>query len=127
MTYRLHWFQILFLVLGTYFIGDAIGKLASLREDERMVRRKYAWERRQITHTMLTTMQCNRYDDKVDQYEFMMASLISLGKISSEDVIPIMNKFRELANGSGAITLKDIEDHGHVEDELDDPQLVDDL
>lgn len=123
----MHWFQIFYLVLGTYFIGDAIGKLAGLRDDEKMVRRKYAWERRQITHSLVASMQCNGYDDKVDQYEFMIAALIALGKITSDDVVPIMDKFRKLSRGSGVITLQDIEDHGNVEDEVDEPRLVDDL
>jgi hypothetical protein len=48
--------------------------------------------------------------DRVDQYEFVVASLLSLEKISKHDVEPIMNKFRELAGNLGYITLDAIYD-----------------
>ena len=45
--------------------------------------------------------------DKVDQYEFLLASLVQLGKISSEDVIPIMDKYRTLVGDDGYIAVND--------------------
>ena len=44
---------------------------------------------------MIKELQLN--DDKLDQYEFMVASLLLLNKIEQSDVDQIMDKFRELA------------------------------
>lgn len=121
MSTRLHWFQIFYMVLSTYFIGNALGKMANLRKDAKVLRRHYAWKRRQVTHSLIASWQCNGYDNKVDQYEFMVASLVALGKITTDDVVPIMDKFRKLSGGKGAITLKDVENHGTTDEEVDDP------
>ena len=50
---------------------------------------------------MLRSDQADCSDNKVDQYEFVIASLLNLGKVTSEDIKPIMNKFRKLAKSSG--------------------------
>jgi len=57
-------------------------------------------------------------DDKCDQYEFVLSSLLILGKINSSDIQPIMNKFRALAGEKGYIS---------VEDDIVCEQAVDDV
>lgn len=49
---------------------------------------------------MLEDMQGYEHDDKIDQYEFVVASLLSLNKISSDDITPIVDKFKALAGPS---------------------------
>jgi vesicle coat complex subunit len=73
-------------------VGGALGKLASLKQELEETRRLYAWQRRIVSKGMIMDMNLN--DDIVDQYEFVISSLFSLGKISSEDVAPIMDRFR---------------------------------
>lgn len=72
--------------------------------------------------------QAYDHDDKVDQYEFLVASLIALGKLTSEDVRPIMDKFRDLAGNKGYISfiedvheenINDTESERIGEDEID--------
>ena len=69
------------------------------------IRRETAWERREVNKTLRTEAQEMEHGGKVDQYEFLVASLVHLGKIGSKDVIPIMDKFRSLASDDGFIDL----------------------
>ena len=105
MPFSMRWFQIPYLILGTYFVGSALGKLGSLKEELTNIRRYYAWQRRQVSKSMIEDMQAYEHDDVVDQYEYVVASLFALGKVSSDDVIPIMNRFRDLCGDDGVIDL----------------------
>lgn len=96
-------FQIAYLMFSTYFAGNALAGLAGLRLEIEQKKRQYAWGRRQISKNLIDELQAEEHDGKVDQYEFLVASLVQLGKISSEDVIPIMDKYRSLAGESGYI------------------------
>lgn len=91
--------------LGTYFVGNAFGKLASLKEELETTRKEYAWKRRVVSKGMIMDMNSN--DDIVDQYEFLVSSLLALGKIGSADVGPIMDRFRSLAGAKGYIQISD--------------------
>jgi hypothetical protein len=84
--YNMRWFQIFYLILSTGFVGSTLGGLASLRGDIEEVRRKTAWERRKVSRALIDEMQPEENDAKIDQYEFLVASLLQLGKIASEDV-----------------------------------------
>lgn len=86
------WFQIFYLILSTYFVGNTLGGLASLRSELEQVRRNTAWGRREVNKGLIDEMQPEDNDGKIDQYEFLVASLLHLGKISSSDVEPIMDK-----------------------------------
>ena len=97
MGVELRWFQIFYLMASTYYVGNAISGLASLKDRLDEVRRQFAWSRREVSKGMVVDMQGDG-DDTIDQYEFAMASLLALGKISSDDLRPIMDKYRELAN-----------------------------
>jgi hypothetical protein len=66
--------------------GETVGGLASLRDDIEEVRRKTAWERCKVSRSLIDEMQPKENDARIDQYEFLVASLLQLGKISSEDV-----------------------------------------
>jgi hypothetical protein len=84
--YNMRWFQIFYLILSTAFVGNTLGGLASLRGDIREVRRNTAWERRNVSRSLIDEMQPEENDARIDQYEFLVASLLQLRKISSEDV-----------------------------------------
>jgi oligoendopeptidase F len=70
------------------------------------IRSKYAWSRREVSEGMLEDMQADEHDDKIDQYEYVVASLLLLNKINAEDIKPIMDKFRTLARGEEYIRLE---------------------
>jgi hypothetical protein len=101
----LRWFQIFYLLLSTYSAGDALGRIAALPDKITRVRAEYAWERREVSKGMIEDWQAADHDDKIDQYEFMVASLLVLGKIDSDDVKLVMDKFRALADPNGYISL----------------------
>lgn len=96
-------FQVFYLILSTYFAGTAISGLSGLKAELEQIRRETAWERREVNKTLGTELRETECDGKIDQYEFLLASLVQLGKIGSEDVIPIMDKFRSLASDDGFI------------------------
>jgi hypothetical protein len=104
----LRYFKIFYLMFSTVLVGDALGRLGSLRDELTNVRREHAWSRRKVTKRMIDEMQSYDHDDKVDQYEFLVSSLVTLGKISSEDIRPIMDKFKVLAGPKGYIGPNDI-------------------
>jgi hypothetical protein len=92
--FSMRWFQIFYLILSTYFVGSTLGGLASLQTEIEEVRRKTAWGRRENSRSLIDEMQPEDNNDKIDQYEFLVASLCQLGKISAGDVEPIMDKVR---------------------------------
>ena len=100
-------FQVVYLCLGTFFVGNTLGKLATLKQDMDSLCRQYAWEQREVSKEMIRADQGSANDSRVDQYEFVVASLLNLGKISSSDITHIMNKYRRLAQASG--------DQGYIE------------
>jgi hypothetical protein len=111
MPFEMRWFQVFYLLISTYFVGDALGKAGSYNEDVKQLRRFYAWNRREVSRGMIEDWQvndesCGGDDDKIDQYEFAIASLLDLGKISFADLQPIMKKFRGLAGPKGYISME---------------------
>ena len=105
MPFHLRFFQIFYLILSTYYVGNAIGGLAGLPAQMEEIRRKTAWERREVSKGMIDEMQGYRHDDKIDQYEFAIASLLTLGKVTADDLGPIMDKFRQLSDDNGFIVV----------------------
>ena len=110
MSFEMRWFQIFYLIISTYFVGNALGKLGGLNEDLKELRRQHAWQRREVSKGMIEDMQASENDGKIDQFEFLVASLLSLGKVTSDDVTPIMNKFRDLSGDLGFIMTCDFND-----------------
>jgi Ion channel len=94
-------FQVFYLCLGTFFVGNTLGKLSNLKSDMEDIRRLYAWNEREVSKEMIQSDQADNKDPHVDQYEFVVASLLNLGKINSSDIKPIMDKFRKLAVTQG--------------------------
>ena len=82
----MRWFQVFYLIFSTYFVGSALSGLASLKVEIDEVTRKTAWGRREVSRGLIDECQPEEHDDRIDQYEFLVASLIQLGKISSSDV-----------------------------------------
>lgn len=56
---------------------------------------------------MIHDFNSDEFEDSVDQYEFAIASLLLLGKITKDDLGPIMDKFRALAGPRGVIDVVD--------------------
>lgn len=72
---------------------------------------------------LIKELQVN--DNKLDQFEFFVGSLILLGKLNSADVIPIMDKFRALVGPNGFIM--DFDDVTDVETtKVDDQHKIND-
>ena len=42
---EMRWFQIIYLTISTYLVGNALGKLGNLHSDLEQVRRYHAWHR----------------------------------------------------------------------------------
>lgn len=107
--YEMRWFQIFYLVISTYFVGDSLSRVGSLSRQSQEIRAQLAWSSREVSQGMLEDMQAYEHDDKIDQYEFVVASLLSLRKIEAKDVRMIMEKFKILSKGGPFITLDDSE------------------
>jgi hypothetical protein len=116
MSFDLRWFQVFYLTLSTYFVGNALGKVASLQSTIEQIRRQYAWKRREVSKGLIKEMQSHEHDDSVDQYEFAIASLLTLGTISASDLAPIMDKYRQLAGDSGYIQISEAVEKEVVDD-----------
>lgn len=74
-------------------------------------------------------MQGSDEDDRVDQFEFMVGSLLMLNKIDRNDVGQIMDKFRELAGDKGFILSQDLaarEEEKYTEETALDSTSVED-
>jgi hypothetical protein len=128
--YGLRLFSIVYLLLATYVVGSSFGRLGSLYKELSELKRRHVWDHRPVTRQfvqdMKTTGSGEYDDDKVDQYEFMIASLIMLGKIDATDLRLVMDKFRKLAGDKGYIsvdsdvteeTVADVETADELEDE----------
>lgn len=107
MAFNLRWFQIFYLILSTYFVGNTLGGLASLKDEIHEIQQHSAWNRRELSKGLIDELQPYDHDDKIDQYEFVMASLVILGKVSYSDVVPIMDKFRSLSGKDGFIAIEE--------------------
>lgn len=106
--FGLRYFKIAYLMFSTVIVGNAFGKLGSLKQELTEIRRQHAWNRRKVTERWIDEMQAYNNDGQVDQYEFLVSSLISLNKIGSDDIRPVMDKFRLLAGPKGFITQDDV-------------------
>jgi hypothetical protein len=103
MPFHLRWFNIFFTTFGTAFVGIIFGSLAGLQEECADHRRYHAWKRRELSKMMVDELQLN--DDKLDQYEFVVGSLLLLRKVKTDDINQIMEKFRELAGDKTYISI----------------------
>lgn len=129
MPFELRWFQIFFTTFGTAFVGAVFGAFAGLKDEVTDMRRFYAWKRREVSKRLIEEMQAGSdSDDKIDQFEFMVGSLLMLNKISKSDVEQIMDKYRELTGSKGYIVAEDAANDGEkkaARDELDTTSIED--
>ena len=65
-----------------------------------------------MSKMMIDELQIN--DDKLDQYEFVLGSLLLLNKVKTNDIDQIMDKFRELAGDKRYICISDETDKEHT-------------
>lgn len=119
-SFGLRWFKIFYLILSTYSVGNCLGKLQTLKSELKNARRRHAWQRTKVTKRYIEETQASEEDDKVDQYEFLVASLLTLGKLTSEEIEPIMDKYRELAGNKGFILVTEDAEKDNVSKEDDD-------
>ena len=92
---------------------------ANLKSELNAIRRLYAWKRREVSKRLIEDMKGgNSMDNKIDQYEFMVGSLLTLNKIQPSDVSQIMDQFRELAGEKGYIMYSDAADLGEISFEM---------
>eukprot|EP00545_Synedropsis_sp_CCMP1620_P002586 CAMPEP_0119004224 /NCGR_PEP_ID=MMETSP1176-20130426/1025_1 /TAXON_ID=265551 /ORGANISM="Synedropsis recta cf, Strain CCMP1620" /LENGTH=498 /DNA_ID=CAMNT_0006955909 /DNA_START=26 /DNA_END=1522 /DNA_ORIENTATION=+ len=117
--FNMRWFNIFYLVLSTYFVGSTLGGLASLQTEVEEVRRKTAWGRRETSRSLIDEMQPEEHDGKIDQYEFLVASLLQLGKITAADIEPVMDKFRDLAGTAGFISAMEVKETEVTEEQIE--------
>lgn len=100
-------FKVFYLLLSTYIVGSSFGRLGSLKEELSEMKQFHAWDTRPVTPRFIDEFQAYDHDDKVDQYEFVVASLVMLGKIDSDDIGPIMEKFKTLAGAKDYISVRE--------------------
>ena len=112
MPFEMRWFQIIYTTFGTAMVGRVFGGIASLKADLQDLTRFYAWRRREVSKRLIEDMKGTDDDNKIDQYEFMVGSLLMLKKIDKSDVDQIMDKFRQLAGSKGYIMSSDAEAEG---------------
>ena len=119
-------FKTFYLLLSTYVVGSSLGRLGSLKEEMSKIRRLHTWNSRPVTRRFIDEYQAYEHDDKVDQFEFLVASLVMLGRIDSDDIKPVMDKFRSLAGDKDYISVsQDISDattEGLSEDALEEKE-----
>lgn len=101
MPKEMAWFQVVYLSFCTYLTGSALGKLGTLHSDLSQVRRYHAWHRRDVNKHVIKYISSTEDPTRVDQFEFVISSLLEIGKIEANDITPIMDKYRELAERSG--------------------------
>lgn len=110
MPFELRWFNAFFAIIGTTFAASLLSSLADLKSEMKSMRTLYVWENREVSLRLIADME-SVGDNQLDEYEFLLASLITLGKIEREDVTKIMNKFQQLAGEDHVIDHADIEAH----------------
>lgn len=123
-------------MVSSFSIGNALGRLGSLANEIANARSWHAWQNHEVSKGRLSLVERKRlyavlqgqankqlgcfvalgmihdfnsdeFEDSVDQYEFAIASLLLLGKITKDDLHPIMDKFRALAGPKGVIDVND--------------------
>jgi hypothetical protein len=112
MPFDFRWFQIFYTTFGTALVGSVFGAIASLKTDIQSLRRFYAWRRREVSKRLIEDMKGNSDDDRIDQFEFLVGSLIMLNKVEKDDIVQIMDKFRELAGDKGFLMYSEAEEEG---------------
>ena len=107
MPESLRWFNIFFALIGTALLANILGKVANLKTELKEHATLVAWKRREVSKRLIQDMEGND-DGTVDQYEFVVASLITLDIVSKEQISQIMDKFKVLAGNDLKLNEEDI-------------------
>ena len=118
MPESLRWFNIFFSLIGTALLANILGNVSNLKTELREHAILAAWRRREVSKRLIQDMEGND-DGTVDQYEFLVASLITLEFVSKEQITQIMNKFKELAGDDLELNEEDIIRHIENQDQSD--------
>lgn len=100
-------FSFFFILLGFAFVGAAIGNVGAIQMERELEAKK-----RKLLGKSLSMDMLNDFDQDgngVDRCEFVCAMLVQLGKVSEDDLLPLLQKFDEMdADGSGLLTKEDL-------------------
>mmetsp|Transcript_8715 Transcript_8715/g.21135 ORF Transcript_8715/g.21135 Transcript_8715/m.21135 type:complete len:783 (-) Transcript_8715:563-2911(-) len=108
-------FCVFYLLISTSMVSAALGNLASLQMLKSRKKKQWEFEQRKLSPEMMAEMDTD--GNGVDQFEFCLATLVAMEKLSRDDLEPILEKFRELdADGSGVLTKADLL---HLGDEVE--------
>ena len=107
MPEDLRWFNIFYTLIGTGVLANILGRVANLKTELREYAILVAWKRRQVSKRLIQDMEGDN-DGTVDQYEFLVASLVTLEMVSHNQIREIMVKFKELAGDDLELNEDDI-------------------
>lgn len=107
MPEDLRWFNIFYTLIGTGVLANILGRVANLKTELREYAILVAWKRRQVSKRLIQDMEGDN-DGTVDQYEFLVASLVTLEMVSHNQIREIMVKFKELAGDDLKLNEDDI-------------------
>ena len=104
-------------------IGSIFGSMSELGSEVDDMRRFFAWKRREVSKILIEDMEgAEGGDQRIDQYEFMVGSLLMLDKLQYSDIEQIMDKYRELSGKKGYISLEQAEEEGLKQAPADDEE-----
>jgi hypothetical protein len=98
--------NVFYLVLSTGFVAYALGKLSSLSGDLADARLRYTWGRRNVAKALISEIQGD--GDDVNEYQFVVASLVQLNMVKTDDIKDIMDRFRVLSDGEETFSAADV-------------------
>jgi hypothetical protein len=99
--------------------GSIFGSMTDLGNEVEEMRKFFAWKRREVSKILIEDMEGTEGgDERIDQYEFMVGSLLMLNKITTNDVEQIMDKFRELSGEKGYIAMEQAEEEAAKAEEI---------
>jgi len=100
-------FSFFFILLGFAFVGAAIGNVSAIQMERELEAKKRKVLGKSLSQDMLS--EFDKDGKGVDRCEFVCGMLVQLGKVSEEDLLPLLQKFDELdADGSGVLTREDL-------------------
>jgi len=101
-------FSIFFILVGFMFVGGAIGNLGSMKLELKFLQERSQMMKRSLSTKMIADL--DRDGNGVERWEFLCAMLVQLGKVTEEDLQPLLDKFDELdVDGSGKLTHEDLQ------------------
>ena len=88
-------------------VSIALGRVSSLRHEVEDAKKSAAFSDLHMSAEMLAELDSD--NNGIDEFEFVVGSLLMMGKVSVEDLQLIISKFRELdVDGSGTLNRDDL-------------------